>query len=192
MSRYYIEAPFTDGNVTIKFVSLEDEVSPESAPASKVAVTSSNAPANIVYYCDVPYNVSAKPDGYQWAVTVEDTDNDTTLRTDIYTVNRPIGDSVELIRQEVMEQRLINDVLKSLIDGRTTVEGDTVLVWNKDDIVIQKLTVDGNARTPEFTDILIDWVDGEPVLRTVEVTVGEGVTRRELAQAQDYGEGGAE
>jgi hypothetical protein len=165
--RYFKEIPSQTGTVTAFFVSLEESVPSVSVDASPITGQGSNNPPNLTYFCVVPDEVLDKPAGYQWSVTFED-NNGSILSTDIFTVpggHEILNEKIDDLTNRVKVMEIKNQLLRDMIDGRTeSIDENTIFVYNKDDVIIQKLSVINGIRTPQFDDVIIDYVDGEPEL----------------------------
>jgi hypothetical protein len=165
--RYFKEIPSQTSTITAIFVSLEESIPSVSANVSAISGQGSNNPPDMTYFCVVPDEVLEKPAGYQWAVTFERSDN-VTLSTDIFTVpgeHAELDDKLADIQNRLKIMEIKNQLLRDMIDGRTeSIDENTIFVYNKDDVIIQKLSVVNGIRTPQFDDVIIDYVDGEPEL----------------------------
>jgi hypothetical protein len=168
MVRYYKELPEQDSSLTAVFASIEEDLpSNETASMYDLIGGRENISGTNTYYCAIPENVLSKEPGYQWYITLENEDGQV-VGTDIFTVPENSNlcyEKLKDLENRIKIMEIKNQLLRDMIDGRTeTVDDDTILVYNKDDVIIQKLSVVDGVRTPQFKTVVIDYVDGEPEL----------------------------
>jgi len=86
-----------------------------------------------------------------------------------------------------VEADISMSLVRALIDGRTEAKSGTeTLVFNNDDVVIQKISIVGGARGSEFKGHILSWTGNSATLDTTAVmshdNEGNQVWVRELTQ----------
>jgi hypothetical protein len=183
--RYFKEIPAQTSTITAFFVSLEESIAIITSNVLPINGQGSDSPEKLTYFCVVPDEVLAKPAGYQWAVTFE-LSSSVTLSTDIFTVpgeHSLLQEKLDDLETRLKIMEIKNDFMRSAIDGKavTSTDGQTVKVYDKDNVIIQRLKIVNGIRTPEMTDVFFEIVDGEYEVSTEAILV-DGVWVTELAQ----------
>ena len=119
------------------------------------------------------------------------TSPDEDIAIDIYTVPVNFNSKIKELKDKLKIMQIKNDIMRAAIDGKAITSGDgqTVEVYDKDNVIIQRLKIVNGIRTPEKTDVFFEIIDGEYEVSTEAVLV-DGVWVTELAQYSEL-EGGS-
>jgi hypothetical protein len=148
------------------------------------------APQSLPYACVVPEEVLMSGEGSSWMVSLH-TSPDEDIAIDIYTVPVNFNSKIKELKDKLKIMQIKNDIMRAAIDGKAITSGDgqTVEVYDKDNVIIQRLKIVNGIRTPEKTDVFFEIINGEYEVSTEAVLV-DGVWVTELAQYSEL-EGGS-